>query len=78
MLNLYNNEFLGMSEKKKQNLESFGLSVIISAWKVREKTEIIGKDGGDGIHQKVLNKIFQPLFTVKPANNGIGWVITKL
>ena len=40
--------------------------------KVGNNVEISVKDNGNGIPQKVLDKIFQPFFTTKPTGQGTG------
>jgi two-component system, NtrC family, sensor kinase len=72
LLNLYNNAFYAVSEKKKQSLAGYEPSVSVSTKKVNDKVEIRIKDNGSGISQKVLDKIFQPFFTTKPAGQGTG------
>ncbi len=72
LLNLFNNAFYTVSEKKMHEPESFVPIVSVSTRKLNGKVEIIVKDNGDGIPQKVADKIFQPFFTTKPAGKGTG------
>jgi two-component system NtrC family sensor kinase len=80
LLNLFNNAFYAVTEKKK-NLTGFenlsGLNSyqpIVSVWtkKLDGKIEIYVHDNGSGIPQKVVDKIFQPFFTTKPTGQGTG------
>ena len=72
LLNLYNNAFYAVNEKKKLNIENYESTVSVSTKKINDKIEIRVKDNGNGIPQKVVNKIFQPFFTTKPTGVGTG------
>ncbi len=72
ILNLINNAFYAVSEKQKQNIPGYEPTVTISTKKIGDKIELSVKDNGNGIPQKVLDKIFQPFFTTKPTGQGTG------
>jgi signal transduction histidine kinase len=72
ILNLINNAFYAVDEKKKAGGDGYEPTVIISTRKDKDKIEVKVKDNGNGIPQKVLDKIFQPFFTTKPAGQGTG------
>ncbi len=72
LLNLYNNAFYAVTEKKKTANEHYEPTVCVSTKKLNNKIEISVKDNGNGIPQKVLDKIFQPFFTTKPTGQGTG------
>jgi len=72
LLNLYNNAFYAVNEKKKQQGENYEAIVSVSTKKLDNKVEVRVKDNGSGIPQKVMDKIFQPFFTTKPTGQGTG------
>jgi signal transduction histidine kinase len=73
-LNLYNNAFYAVNEKKKNlsGLQDLTGLVTVQTKKVNDKVEIRVSDNGNGIPQNVVNKIFQPFFTTKPTGQGTG------
>ena len=72
VLNLLTNAFYAVDEKKKSGIENYEPTVSISTKKINDKIEIRVTDNGNGIPQKVLDKIFQPFFTTKPTGQGTG------
>jgi signal transduction histidine kinase len=72
LLNLYNNAFYAVSEKKKQQPNGYEPTISVTTKKNHDKVELTVKDNGNGISQKVVDKIFQPFFTTKPTGEGTG------
>jgi signal transduction histidine kinase/tetratricopeptide (TPR) repeat protein len=72
ILNLFTNAFYSVAEKKKMITQGYAPTVSVSTKKIKDVVEIKIKDNGNGIPQKVLDKIFQPFFTTKPTGEGTG------
>jgi C4-dicarboxylate-specific signal transduction histidine kinase len=72
LLNLFNNAFYAVGERQKVEGEGYMAIVSVATKKINGKTEIIVEDNGNGIPQKIIDKIFQPFFTTKPTGQGTG------
>jgi signal transduction histidine kinase len=72
ILNLINNAFYAVDEKKRSGVNNYEATVSISTKKTNGSVEIKVDDNGNGIPRKVLDKIFQPFFTTKPTGQGTG------
>jgi signal transduction histidine kinase len=72
LLNLINNAFYAVSEKAKLQAATYMPQVIVQTKRIGDKVEIKVADNGNGIPQKMLDKIFQPFFTTKPTGQGTG------
>ncbi len=74
ILNLINNAFWAVHEKKiKPGNEDYKPKVTVSTELTNNNSLLITvKDNGNGIPQKILDKIFQPFFTTKPTGQGTG------
>lgn len=72
LLNLINNAFQAVAEKKVQQAGDYEPTVTVCTKRVNDMIEVKVKDNGNGIPSKVLGKIFQPFFTTKPTGQGTG------
>ena len=76
ILNLLNNAFYAVTEKKNaSDLEGsnpYEPTVWISTKNLGHEVEIKVADNGNGIPQRIVDKIFQPFFTTKPTGHGTG------
>lgn len=72
ILNLVNNAFHAVTERKKKEEPGYMPTVIIRTRKAGSRVEISIKDNGAGIPDAIREKIFQPFFTTKPTGEGTG------
>lgn len=72
LLNLFNNAFYATNEKQKTAVENYKPAVFVQTKKTNQNLEIRVEDNGNGIPQKIVDKIFQPFFTTKPTGQGTG------
>jgi signal transduction histidine kinase len=78
-LNLYNNAFYAVTEKKTvcqaelvEANQQYQPTVSVSSKKINNAIELTVTDNGNGIPQNIFDKIFQPFFTTKPTGQGTG------
>ncbi|HLY69332.1 MAG TPA: ATP-binding protein, partial [Puia sp.] len=72
LINLFNNAFYAVGEKSKQQIQGYEPTVSVRTKRIGDKVELKVRDNGNGIPQKVVDKIFQPFFTTKPTGKGTG------
>ncbi len=79
LLNLFNNAFYAVTERKNQakasettEQDAYKPTVTVSTRLVGNEVYIRVKDNGTGIPESVKAKIFQPFFTTKPTGEGTG------
>jgi signal transduction histidine kinase/Tfp pilus assembly protein PilF len=83
LLNLINNAFYAVNEKKKQIGDGYEPEVTVTTKlitapenpSIRESANsliISVRDNGNGIPERIRQKIFQPFFTTKPTGEGTG------
>jgi two-component system NtrC family sensor kinase len=72
ILNLLNNAFYAVGQKKTLSGSSYEPTVLVSTKRSGNKISISVKDNGDGIPTNVIAKVFHPFFTTKPTGLGTG------
>jgi two-component system NtrC family sensor kinase len=72
LLNLINNSFYAVNERKKQENFDYQPKVTVSTKALDNHLEIRVKDNGTGMTEATKAKIFQPFFTTKPTGEGTG------
>jgi two-component system NtrC family sensor kinase len=72
ILNLINNAFYAVNERKKLNEPGYEPAVFVNTIKEADNIKIEVKDNGTGIPQNIIDKVFQPFFTTKPTGQGTG------
>jgi len=79
LLNIINNACYALSEKQKEMGEDFNPLLSISTKANIKTIDIRIRDNGNGIPEKIREKIFNPFFTTKPTgtgNSGLGLSIS--
>ncbi|MBS1609267.1 MAG: GAF domain-containing protein [Bacteroidetes bacterium] len=72
LLNLFNNAFYTVNEKKKMSANGFKPVTKVVTRRSNDKIEIRVEDNGNGIAPAIIDKVFQPFFTTKPSGQGTG------
>ena len=72
LLNLLTNAFHAVSEKKEKERDGYEPTVWVKTQRTKGGTEVSVRDNGDGIPDKIKDKIFQPFFTTRATGEGTG------
>jgi len=72
LLNLFNNAFYAINQKKKMAGTDYKPEVAITTSTENRQVVIKIKDNGIGIPDAIKEKIMQPFFTTKPTGEGTG------
>jgi len=71
-LNVVSNSLYALYYKKRKLGDSFEPMLTVRTINHEDNIEIVFRDNGTGIPQEMMDKIFNPFFTTKPAGEGTG------
>ncbi len=71
-LNIINNACYSTNLKKKDLHDAYSPILEVQTRNLGESVEVRIRDNGKGIPQEILDKVFNPFFTTKPAGEGTG------
>lgn len=72
LLNLYNNAFYSLQQKRQMALHGYQPRITVTTSQHEGYIQIRVSDNGLGIAESIKDKIFQPFFTTKPSGEGTG------
>jgi signal transduction histidine kinase/tetratricopeptide (TPR) repeat protein len=72
LLNIFNNAFYALQQKKALLNGPYQPEVTVSTHQTIREVEIRVNDNGIGIPDNIIKKVFQPFFTTKPSGQGTG------
>ncbi|TGE08312.1 sensor histidine kinase [Hymenobacter fodinae] len=72
LLNLFNNAFYAVQKRKQQQEKDYMPEVRVRTRRTDDTVAVVVRDNGTGIPASVVDKIYQPFFTTKPAGEGTG------
>lgn len=72
LTNLFSNAIYALEKRTEKEGAGYQPELSVSIRKTKHAIELIVHDNGTGISTSVQEKIFQPFFTTKPANQGTG------